>query len=435
MERKTSNFSGILLQDQPVNNLRRSFTGGRIAQTYLFAGKPSVGRMQVAKAFASLLLCQSPIKDENGNIDSCGVCESCQRVHKHAHPDVHLITPDGNEIKIDQIRELQNSAVLKPTMGNWQIYIIDPADKLNTSSANALLKTLEEAPAHSLFIMLASDTGAVLPTVLSRSEIVRFNTPSHQQVREKLAGLFGMGEQEAAACYSIAEGSFGQALLLADDFKYEPQPMSLRNSHTEYLIQLQLFAQYVENEFSSVNSFDVALKKAGILDQMNYQPLRAARKALCRSLFMNTGLPNAFALLFSQEILGAIDKASTAIGKSLAPLLSENKQAYPAAVIKDIEDQIKASASKWGDGQIEKLFLCLMNWYTDAMLTSVGADETLLLNLDRKEDIIKVAKVEGLVLLRSRISLLEESIGLLRRHVQPSFILENVITQIGGPEA
>ena len=132
---------------------------------------------------------------------------------------------------------------------------------------------------------------------------------------------------------------------------------------------------------------------------------------------------------------GAIDKASTAIGKSLAPLLSENKQAYPAAVIKDIEDQIKASASKWGDGQIEKLFLCLMNWYTDAMLTSVGADETLLLNLDRKEDIIKVAKVEGLVLLRSRISLLEESIGLLRRHVQPSFILENVITQIGGPEA
>ena len=76
-----------------------------------------------------------------------------------------------------------------------------------------------------------------------------------------------------------------------------------------------------------------------------------------------------------------------------------------------------------------------MNWYTDAMLTAANANETLLLNLDRKDDIITVAKVEGFALLKSRIEMLEKSISLLRRYIQPLLILENVITQIGGAEA
>ena len=174
MKRKTNSFSDILLQENPSNILRRSFEGGRIAQTYLFSGKPSVGRMTVAKAFAAILECKNPIKDEAGKIDSCGNCDNCKRILNDSHPDVRFVTPIGNEIKIEQIRSLQEMAVLKPTLGNWQIFIIDPAEKLNLSSSNALLKTLEEAPAHSLFILLASDTGAVLPTMLSRSEIVRF---------------------------------------------------------------------------------------------------------------------------------------------------------------------------------------------------------------------------------------------------------------------
>ena len=76
-----------------------------------------------------------------------------------------------------------------------------------------------------------------------------------------------------------------------------------------------------------------------------------------------------------------------------------------------------------------------MNWYADALLMACGADETLLLNLDRKDDIIILAKVEGTALLRARIEMLEKSAGLLRRYVQPLLILENLLTQIGGPEA
>ncbi|MBQ2592047.1 MAG: DNA polymerase III subunit delta' [Candidatus Riflebacteria bacterium] len=435
MLRKTNSFSDILLQENPSNVLRRSFEGGRIAQTYLFAGKASVGRMTVAKAFAALLQCQKPVRDEKGFLDSCGQCENCRRILNNSHPDVKYITPNGNEIKIEQIRELQDSAVLKPTLGAWQIYIVDPAEKLNVSSSNALLKTLEEAPAHSLFILLASDTGAVLPTVLSRSEIVRFNAPSHQQAREILQNKFKMSPEAAASCYSLSEGNFGQSLNMAEDFEYDPEIVGIKRAHTNYLLQLQMFAQNIENDFSSVNNLEDALKKAWYLQTVSYQPLLEARKALCRSLVMNTGLPKAFPLLFSQEIVDTIDSASAYIKKSLDPILAESKKAYPAAVIKDIETQITASTTKWGSDQLEKMFLCLMNFYTDAMLMAVNADETLLLNLDRKEDIITVARVEGLDLLKSRIEMLEKSIVLLRRYIQPLLILENVMTQIGGTEA
>lgn len=435
MQRKTNNFSDILLQEQPSDILRRSFESGRIAQTYLFAGKPSVGRMVVAKAFTALLQCSQPVRDENGKLDSCGKCENCMRINNNSHPDVRYVTPDGNEIKIDQIRELQDMATLKPTLGTWQVFIIDPADKLNQSSANALLKTLEEAPAHSLFILLASDTGAVLPTVLSRSEIVRFNTPSHQQVREILKADFNMTAEAAASCYALSEGNFGQSLAMAEDFVYDPEIIGIKRAHTNYLLQLQMCAQFIENDFSSVTTLEDAVKKAWQLEQIAYQPLLAARKAICRSLFMNTGLPNAFPLLFAQEVMKTVDSASSFIEKSLEPLLAESKKSYPSAVIKDIETQISTAASKWGSDQLEKFFVCLMNWYTDALMAAVGADETLLLNLDRKEDIITVAKVEGYSLLRSRIEMLGNSISLLRRYIQPLLILENVITQIGGPEA
>lgn len=435
MLRKTNSFSDILLQENPSNVLRHSFEGGRIAQTYLFAGKSSVGRLTVAKAFVALLQCKNPVRDGNGLLDSCGQCENCKRILNNSHPDVKYITPSGNEIKIEQIRELQDSAVLKPTLGAWQIYIIDPAEKLNLSSSNALLKTLEEAPAHSLFILLASDTGSVLATVLSRSEIVRFNSPSHQQVREILQNRFKMSPEAAAACYSLSEGNFGQSLILAEDFEYDPEIVGIKRAHTNYLLQLQMFAQNIENDFSSVNNLEDALKKSWSLQTISFQPLLEARKALCRALFMNTGLPKAFPLLFSQEVIETIDSASDYIKKSLDPLLAESKKAYPAAVIKDVETQISASTTKWGNDQLEKMFLCLMNWYTDAMMMAANADETLLLNLDRKEDIITVARVEGLDLLKSRIEMLEKSIVLLRRYIQPLLILENVMSQIGGAEA
>ncbi len=428
-------FSEILLQESPVRHLARSFANGRIAQTYLFAGKESTGRLTTALAFAALLQCQSPVSGTDGLSDSCQVCDSCRRIAAESHPDVNLITPDGNEIRIDQVRAMQDSASLKPGMGRWQIFILDPAERLNISSANSLLKILEEAPSHAVFILIARDTGSVLPTVLSRSEIVRFSVPSHQQAREAIIRQFKLSENQAAACYSLSEGRFGQAMMIADSFHVLEIPEGIRNSHTEYLVQLEMLSQLKQAEFASAETLDRALKMVGQIDQAGSLSLQAARKSFCRSLVMNTGLPAAFALMFSDALTDRLDQAAAVMKKSFDPLQAEAKKAYPAAILKEIDGQLSAAVERWAGAQLEEFFLCLMNWYADALLIACGADETLLLNLDRKEDIITLAKVEGIALLRARIETLENSVGLLRRYVQPLLILENLLTQIGGPEA
>lgn len=435
MSKSSYCFADILLQELPVRHLMRSFANGRIAQTYLFTGKDSTGRMMAALAFASLLQCQNPNTDAAGNHDSCGVCESCRRIAIGSHPDVNLITPDGYEIRINQVRSMQDAAALKPSMGRWQVFILDPADRLNVSSANSLLKILEEAPAHVVFILIARDTGAVLPTVLSRSEIVRFASPSHQQARDTISQRFNFTAEQAAACYALSEGRFGQSLLIGESFHQLVVPEGIRDSHTEYLIQLEAVAQKHQEEFLATKNLDEALKKVGQIEELSFLPLQAARKSFCRSLFMNVGLPAAFALMFSDALNERLDAACSGMKKSFEPLLAEAKKAYPPAMLKEIDGQLSAAIDKWSAGQLEEFFLCLLNWYADALLMACGADKTLLLNLDRKEDIITVAKVDGIALLRARIEMLESSVSLLRRYVQPLLILENVITQIGGPEA
>lgn len=435
MSKNSQGFSGILLQDLAVRHLTRSYANGRIAQTYLFAGKESTGRMPAAMAFAALLQCQSPTTDARGIFDSCQSCDSCRRIAAGSHPDVNVITPDGNEIRISQVRAMQESASLKPGTGRWQVFILDPADRLNVSSANSLLKILEEAPSHAVFILLARDTGAVLPTVLSRSEIVRFASPSHQQARETIIARHGFTTEAAARCYALSEGRFGQALYIAANFNEANLVEGIRSSHTGYLNRIEEFSQALQTRFAGAPGLDEALKMVGQLEQQCFVPLQAARKSFCRSLFMNAGLPAAFSLMFAEALTDRLDAAGSAMKKSFDLQLAEAKKGYPAAVIKEIEGQLHSAIEKWSGGQLEEFFNCLLNWYADALLAACGADETLLLNLDHKEDIITVAKVEGVALLRARIEMLENSVGLLRRYVQPLLILENVITQIGGPEA
>ena len=424
----------ILLQQTASQHLSRSVASGRIAQTYLFAGSESVGRKPVAKAFAALLQCEKPVSGDELALDACGNCESCRRIANGSHPDVAIIVPDGNEIRIDQVRALQESAVLKPGTGRWLIFILDPADRLNQSSANSLLKILEEAPSHVVFILLARETGAILPTVLSRSEIVRFASPAPAEIRTALMQRHALSAEVAARCCALSGGRFGQALVLAQaalpDF---PQP-GLKHSHTEFLIEIESASRYWQDIFLAARSMEEALRYAARPCHEFFIPLLVSRREFCRSLAMTAGLPTAFPMLFADMLIDRLDSAARAMQKGFDALLADAKKAYPAAVIKEFEGTIDSLLSGWSALQLEETLLCLLNWYADALKVASGTDETLLLNLDHKEDIITLAEIDGIALLRARIELLEKSVGLLRRHVQPVLIVENLITQIGGLE-
>lgn len=428
-------FSSILAQEDAVTHLMRSFANGRIAQTYLFCGSESVGRMPAARAFASLLQCRQPVEVGDKLFDACGSCDSCLRVASGGHPDVNVITPDGYEIRIDQVRAMQDAAALKPSMSRWQIFILDPADRLNISSANSLLKILEEAPAHAVFILLSRDTGSVLPTVLSRSEVVRFAVPSHAEARKLIAEKFSLEPAVAASCYSLAAGRFGLSLKMASSEMHQNFEPGIKHSHTALLIEIEEAGQRMVEKFSDCRSTDEALKIVGSLDRESFFPLLHARRRFCRDIVLSAGLPPGFAMIFAEELVARIDHVAAVMKKSLDSLLADAKKAYSTALFREIDGQISTAIDKWSSLQLEELFSCMLNLYSDALRLAAGGDETLLLNLDLKEDIITVADIDGVALIRSRIQLLEQSCGWLRRYVQPLLILENVITQIGGTEA
>jgi len=429
-------FSAILAQTDAVAHLMRSFARGRIAQTYLFCGSESVGRLPAALAFASLLQCRQPVDMAGGLSDACGLCDSCVRVASGAHPDVIVISPDGYEIRIDQVRAMQDAAALKPSMSAWQVFIIDPADRLNISSANSLLKILEEAPSHAVFILLSRDTTAVLPTVLSRAEVVRFAIPSHAEARRLISEKFSLSADLAARCYALSQGRFGLALRLASTCDSLPDMASgIKNSHTGFLMEIEEAGQRLVEKFSAVKGIDEAMAMAGALDRETFFPLLQARRTFCRDLVMTAGLPPGFALTFSDELLSRINHTAADLKKSFDTVLADAKKAYSNALYKEIDGQISSAVDKWATMQLEELFNCLLNFYSDALKQAFKCDETLLLNLDVKEDIITVAEIDDVALIRSRIMLLEQSNVWLRRYVQPLLIVENVITQIGGTEA
>jgi DNA polymerase III delta' subunit len=435
MKKSSYRFEDILLQESPVKHLAGSFANGRISQTYLFTGMKSTGRFTTALAFASLLQCQNR-KEKNGILDSCGSCDSCRRIAGNSHPDVHCITPEGYEIRIDQIRALHETAMLKPSMSDWLIFIIDPANRLNSFAANSLLKILEEAPSHVVFIMVAGSAGSVLPTILSRSEIVRFQVPSHQAAREKIAENKDAEFDQACKIYSLSEGRFAEALTLSEqDFSKLGFPSGLKESHVAFLKALEDFSTRIQEDFSAAEGLEDSLRLVSLLETETDPELKLARKAFSRALVMTQVLPASFALVYSGAFLEKLDYCKRTIRKIFDNLTSDAKKSYSSAMLKEIDSQINSALSSWVLQQSEELFSSLMNWYADALRYSASKDESLLLNLDRKDDIITLAEVEESCLLRSRISLLEESMYLLRRYVQPSLVVENVLTQIGGPEA
>ncbi|MGM0600123.1 MAG: hypothetical protein ACQETH_09950, partial [Candidatus Rifleibacteriota bacterium] len=212
-------------------------------------------------------------------------------------------------------------------------------------------------------------------------------------------------------------------------------PIGIKQSHTAFLNELEGFSLELEKKFDRADNIDQALRLAAGLQDETYIPLKYARKEFCRSLVMTAGLPASFSLIFTDLLLTRLEKTRKSIKSFFDKLLNEFRSAYSSAMIKEIDSQVGSALSAWMIFQLQEIIHCLTNWYADALRWSATKDKTLLLNLGRKDDIITLAEIDNANLMRARIEMLEKSVYLLNRHVQPSLVVENVITQIGGPEA
>ena len=164
--------------------LSRSVMRGTLPPSLIFAGPEGVGKKLTAVATAQLLNCVSPAASravpgrEPLALDACGTCPACTRIARGVHSDVLIVEPgDTGSIRIEQVRDVIDRTAYRPFEGRWRVVIIDGADALVAAAQNALLKTLEEPPSSSMFILVTAHPDALLPTVQSRCQRLRFGRP------------------------------------------------------------------------------------------------------------------------------------------------------------------------------------------------------------------------------------------------------------------
>lgn len=177
---------GLLGQDRVRAFIENALTGERLGHAYLFLGTAGSGKLDAAYALAQGALCPQ---------GGCGSCDDCVRVARKTHPDVHLLQPESAQgYLVGQIRELIDDLALAPIRSSRKVYIVEDADQLTSSTANALLKSLEEPPEGVTFVLLAPTRDAVLPTILSRCQVVPFKSVSANALCAMLSDELDMPE-------------------------------------------------------------------------------------------------------------------------------------------------------------------------------------------------------------------------------------------------
>ena len=213
----------VLGQESVVASLKESLANDRLAQTYLFTGEHQIGKTTMALALAKALLCEQP-----RDLDSCDRCAACRSVDTATNPDVRMISPTGPSrmLRIAQLwprdgvkdhpadKAMLRDLHFAPVSGKRRIFIIEAAESMNEDTANSLLKVLEEPPSYAVFILTAVSTQAVLPTILSRSQNLRFRPVAEPLIAGALINS-GVTAEKAAILAAYAQGRPGVAMRAA----------------------------------------------------------------------------------------------------------------------------------------------------------------------------------------------------------------------------
>ena len=222
----------IFGHDWAVNLLRAHAAGGSLRHAYLLAGPEGVGRRTLATRFAMALNCTNP--PEPGGF--CGECRECRQIGALAHPDLSLLTPtEGHkDILIDQVRGLQHTLALAPYAAKYRIALLPDFQLANTQASNALLKVLEEPPDRVVMLLTADALEHLLPTIISRCEVIRLRPASITDTAVYLQSKKELPADRANLLAHLTSGRIGAAIRLTEN----PDALTDRREHLETFLEL-----------------------------------------------------------------------------------------------------------------------------------------------------------------------------------------------------
>lgn len=211
---RPTNFDEVVGQTHIIQTLKNAIIQNRIAHAYLFCGPRGTGKTSIAKIFAKTLNCT------NSQDAPCGVCENCKMAANGSHPDIIEIDAASNN-GVDEVRNLIDKVKYAPMQGKYKIYIIDEVHMMTSGAFNALLKTIEEPPAHVIFIFATTEPNKVLPTIISRCQRFDFNKVSMHDIKYRLSVVcknegIEIDENGLTLIAQLADGGMRDALSILD---------------------------------------------------------------------------------------------------------------------------------------------------------------------------------------------------------------------------
>ena len=265
---RPDSFESLIGQDNIAQTLKNSIIRGKLAHAYLFCGPRGVGKTTTARIFAKAINCSNPSPD----MEPCGECESCRSFQEGRSYCIHELDAASNN-GVDDIKSLMDQVQIPPQVGKYSVYIIDEVHMLSTAAFNAFLKTLEEPPAHAIFILATTEKHKILPTILSRCQTYDFNRISVPDIVSNLRMIAGkegvnIDDESLHVIAQKADGAMRDALTIFDqtvafcgtDVKYEEVLKNLNVLDYDY--SFNLVDAFLAGDYgSALLKFDEILSK------------------------------------------------------------------------------------------------------------------------------------------------------------------------------
>jgi DNA polymerase III subunit delta' len=384
----SSVFDDLVGQEHIIEILNSAISASRqgsqtqeMTHAWLFTGPPGSGRSSAAVAFAQALICPN-----NG----CGTCSQCNAAKTSGHPDVEIIRTEGLSIKVEEIRELLTRVAWAPSMGGWRVVVMEDADRLTESAANALLKAIEEPGTRTVWLLCAPTLHDLLPTIRSRCRHLQLRTPSTAAVTQVLIKRDKISPDMAQFAATVSQGHIGRARYFATN--------ETVRSNRKLIMQLPM----------QLGSLASALKAAQTLVDIATEEAKTTSET-------------------RDEI--EIEKLQEAYGKGAT---GRGMATGGSKAVKELEKEQKSRATRMVRDSIDGALLDLATFYRDVMMVQAGNLDALI-NTDFSAEIAKFASASHPDSSIKKISAIMEARTNLAANAAPLATCEALMCRLAKP--